>query len=84
MIVASGIGKLLAASRVVETLTKFGVDQYLPILGIMELVFAGLFIFPKTMKLGFILLSCYFSGAMAAELSHGGMTISPVIPLVLL
>ena len=50
----------------------------------MEIVFGVLFIIPATMKLGFILTSCYFAGAMAAELSHGGITISPVIPLVVL
>jgi hypothetical protein len=68
----------------VEGLAKYGVAEYITVLGIMEIVFGVLFIIPATMKLGFILTSCYFAGAMAAELSHGGITISPVIPLVVL
>jgi hypothetical protein len=47
----------------------------------MEIGFAALFIYPKTMKLGFILLSCYFAGAIATELSHG-MSFNAVMPIV--
>jgi hypothetical protein len=42
-----------------------------------------LFLFPKTIKVGFILLSCYFSGAIATEFSHNGPAINAAIPLVL-
>ena len=84
LVVGSGVGKLLAPPAMVEGLAKYGVAEYITVLGIMEIVFGVLFIIPATMKLGFILTSCYFAGAMAAELSHGGITISPVIPLVVL
>lgn len=84
LILGSGIGKLFGPPGMVEGLAKYGVAQYMTVLGIMEIVFGALFIIPSTMKLGFILTSCYFAGAMAAELSHGGITISPVIPLVVL
>jgi hypothetical protein len=33
---------------------------------------------------GFILASCYFGGAIATELSHGPLAVSPFIPIVLL
>lgn len=56
--------------------------QYLPFLGMAEVCFALLFIPRKTMKLGFILLSCYFAGAMATELSHGMTPASPTITVV--
>jgi hypothetical protein len=49
----------------------------------MEIIFAALFIYPKTMKIGFILLSCYFAGALATELSHGS-AFNAFLPLVLL
>jgi hypothetical protein len=49
----------------------------------MEIAFTALFIFPKTMKIGFILLSCYFAGALATELSHNGPLLNPVMPLAL-
>ena len=84
LVVGSGVGKLLAPPAMVEGLAKYGVAEYITVLGIMEIVFGVLFIIPATMKLGFILTSCYFAGAMAAELAHGGITISPVIPLVVL
>ena len=53
-------------------------------LGLMEIAFAILFIFPKTMRIGFILLCCYFAGAMATELSHDGSMLNPGIPLTLI
>ena len=84
IIAGSGVGKLLAAPAMVEGLAKYGVAEHMTALGIMEIVFVVLFIIPKTMKLGFILTSCYFAGAMAAELAHGGITINPVVPLILL
>src|SRR5229473_1052471 len=35
-------------------------------------------------KLGFILASCYFAGAIATELSHDVLKVSPFVPIVLL
>jgi hypothetical protein len=49
----------------------------------MEMTFIILFAFPKTMRIGFILISCYLAGAMATELSHDGSIFNPGIPLVL-
>jgi hypothetical protein len=34
------------------------------------MIITALFVVPATMKLGFILASCYFAGAIATELSH--------------
>jgi hypothetical protein len=84
MPIMSGIMKLLKSPEVVSKLSAFGVGDYLDLLGIMEIVFAGLFVYPKTMKLGFILLSCYFAGAMATDLSHGSSVVNAMIPLVLI
>ena len=42
------------------------------------------FVVPATMKLGFILASCYFGGAIATELSHDALKVNPFIPIVLL
>lgn len=56
-------------------------SPYLPVLGLLELAFVALFLYPKTMKLGFLLLTCYFAGAVAADLSHGA---SPTPAAVLL
>lgn len=61
-----------------------GLEKYNPsVLGLMEMVFIILFAIPKTMKIGFILLCCYFAGAMATELARNASMLNPGIPLVL-
>lgn len=83
MVILSGVLKLTQSAQVLETLNKVGVGQYAVLLGCMEIGFTLLFLYPKTMKLGFILLSCYFAGAIATELSHG-TPFNAVMPLVLI
>jgi hypothetical protein len=78
----SGTGKLLALPPVVELLTKMGVADHLVELGIMEISFAGLYLLPATRKLGFLLMSSYFSGALAVELAHSSAPVA-LGPLVL-
>ena len=83
LVVSSGVAKLVGSKDVVEKLTEIGVGTYIPVLGIMEILFTILFLVPKTLKLGFILLSCYFAGAIATDLSHGGSIFGPVFILTL-
>ena len=83
MAILSGVMKLTQSAQVVEGLSKVGVGSYIIPLGLMEIGFAALFLYSKTMKLGFILLSCYFAGALATELSHG-TPFNAVLPLVLI
>jgi len=62
-----------------------GLEHYNPsILGLMEMVFIILFVIPKTMRIGFILLCCYFAGAIATELSRDASILNPAIPLALI
>jgi uncharacterized membrane protein YphA (DoxX/SURF4 family) len=84
MIVLSGIMKLTNNEQVVTGMTKLGVGKFLPLLGCMEIAFTALFLFPKTRKIGFILLSCYFSGAMATDLSHGESVMAATMTLILI
>src|SRR5215472_12526450 len=79
-----GVLKLTGNARVTEEMTKVGVGRYLRLLGVMEIAFAALFVAPATMKLGFILASCYFAGAIATELSHDTLKVNPFIPIALL
>lgn len=83
MPILSGVMKLTQSPEIVATLNKVGVGQHILALGAMEIGFAALFIYPKTMKIGFILLSCYFAGAIATELSHG-TAFNAVLPIVLI
>lgn len=82
MAIMSGVFKFTQSPQVMETLAKVGVEKQVLFLGAMEVGFALLFIYPKTMKLGFILLSCYFAGAIATEMSHG-MPYNAIMPIVL-
>lgn len=82
LVVLSGIMKLSGSTEVMETLTRVGVAKYAVVLGLMEITFAALFAFPKTLRIGFILLSCYFAGALATELSHG-TPFNALMPMVL-
>lgn len=83
MAILSGVMKLTKSPQVMESLNKVGVGSHVIELGLMEIGFAALFVYPKTMKLGFILLTCYFAGALATELSHG-TPFNAITPLVLI
>jgi len=73
--------KLAAAAPLVEIYSKIGLLPYLRILGLSEILFVALFLWPRTMKMGFFLLTGYFGGAMAVEWSHGNFFIVPGIIL---
>src|SRR5258708_32601121 len=79
----SGVLKLTGNAKIVEGMAALGVGRYVRLLGVMELAFAALFVFPATMKLGFILASCYFGGAIAPRLSPHSVELHPLLPLVL-
>lgn len=83
MIIFSGIMKLTKNEQMVTSLSNVGVADYIVLLGLMEIAFTALFLYPRTFKIGFILLTCYFAGALATELSHGGNLFGPLMPLAL-
>lgn len=83
MVITSGLMKAIHLPWSVDALVKQNLPHSATVLGLMEMAFAILFIFPKTLRIGFILLSCYFAGAMATELSHDGSMLNPAIPLAL-
>ena len=74
--------KLTAQQPIVEHYTELGMQQYLNFLGIAELFFVTLFMLPRTMKIGFLLLTAYFGGAVAVEVAHQGFFIAPLIILM--
>lgn len=84
LIALSGVLKLSRSPHLVEAMTTLGVGRHLRLLGFMEVAFAVLLVVPATFKLGFLLASCYFAGAIATELSHDALKINPFIPIVLL
>jgi len=84
MAIMSGILKLTKSPKVTEPLTKAGVGQFIVVFGIAEIVFALLFLFPATRNIGFVMLVCYFSGALAVDLSHKSTIVAPLMLLSLL
>src|SRR5258705_12072152 len=84
LIGVSGLLKVTGNATVLETMRTLGVGRYVRLLGVMELAFGALFVVPATMKLGFVLASCYFGGAIATELSHDALKANPFIPIVVL
>lgn len=75
--------KLAAFPPLVDIYTKIGLVELLKPLAIAEISFVMLFIFNRTMKIGFYLLTGYFGGAMAVEISHGNFFILPAAILSL-
>ncbi len=67
----SAIMKLSHASAIVEGFSKSGLINYITLLGVIELLAVGLFLYPKTSKIGFLLLCSYLGGAIAIELASG-------------
>jgi len=84
LIALPGVMKLTGSAQVAETMRRLGVEGVTPLLGVMELTFAALYVVPATFKIGFLLASCHLAGAIATELSHGALTMNPFVPITLL
>lgn len=83
MVGLSGLMKVIHLPWSVEGLAKTNLPNSATALGLIEISFIILFAFPKTMRIGFLLISCYFAGAMGTELSHDGSIFNPAVPLIL-
>ena len=70
MVAASGIMKLTGGPEVKAALETMGAAELRVPLGLMELLFTALFVYPRTLKLGLLLLTSYFAGAIATDLTH--------------
>ena len=78
---AGSVMKLTAQPQLVEVFTKTGLLIYMKLLGAAELIFVSLFLWPPTLRIGFFLLTTYFGGAMAVELSQHIFFIMPAVIL---
>lgn len=78
MLVMSGIMKLTGAEQVVTGLTKAGLGNLVTVIGVIELLSVALFLYPKTYKIGFLLLCSYLGGALCIELAGGQPPIAAV------
>ena len=84
MIAGGAISQIVGVKSVAEDMIKAGVGEYYKGLGVLKLIFLALYLYPKTLKLGFLLLCCFFGGAMATLFSHQLNLLPPAIPLMIL
>jgi len=84
MIGAGGVSQLLGLGNIDRDMTKVGAGDYCKMIGAAKIVFVAMYFYPKTFKLGFLLLSCILAGAIATLLTHGEPLYAPVVPLVVL
>ena len=76
----SASGKLMANEEALKMATNFGLDAgSFKMLGIVELVAALLFLYPRTGVLGTLLLAAYMGGAIATHLEHGDSIVAPCV-----
>ena len=80
----SAILKFISFPFLVQSFSEMGLAQYLKVFGCAELLLALLFLYPRTMRIGFLLLTAYFGGAIAVEISHHGTFIVPSLILTLI
>lgn len=83
MMLMSAAMKISGAEQIVEGLGKAGLGSYITLFGIIELAAVVLFLIPKTMKIGFLLLCCYLGGALSIELASGQPPVAAVLLTVL-
>ena len=79
----SAFVKIFHVRPISDDLQKVGVGKFMILIGVVELSLAMLYIARRSLKLSFILLSCFFSGAIATEISHGGNFVVPAMFLAL-
>jgi hypothetical protein len=60
---AGSFMKLTAQPQLVEVFSKTGLLPYMKLLGVAELVFVSIFLWSRTVRFGFFLLTGYFGGA---------------------
>ena len=83
IIISGSVMKLTAQPQLVEVFSRSGMLPYMKGLGIAELLFVSLFLWPHSLRIGFFLLTAYFGGAMAVELSQHIFFIMPAVILTL-
>jgi len=81
MLAGGAAFKFSGTEEMINHYSQLGLLPYVKLLGGAELLFVVLFLYPRTMKLGLLLLTAQLGGAMATELSHGNTFIPPMIIL---
>ncbi len=72
ILIGSAVAKLIGREEVVTLLSSNGLKDWIMIIGLGELASIILFIIPKTMRFGALMLSAYFGGAIMFHMTHPG------------
>ena len=83
IIFMSAINKLTLDEATAEQFASHGLDGWLFTIGIGEITSLILFLIPRTMRLGLVLFSAYFGGAIMFHMSRSEDFTIPAIFLVL-
>tara|TARA_B110000008_G_scaffold278374_1_gene321972 strand:+ start:2503 stop:2805 length:303 start_codon:yes stop_codon:yes gene_type:complete len=71
---------LISSEETLAMASNIGLNgQIYTILGVLELVFVILFVFPRTGILGTFMLIAYMGGAIATHLEHGQSILVPCV-----
>ncbi len=77
----SAIMKLVGPAQVQDQFNKWGLGGWMRAIGVLELICTVLFLIPRTLAIGTLLLSAYLGGAMLTHLTHGEPPFAPAIVL---
>ena len=78
--IGSAMGKLISSEETLAMASNIGLKgQIYTVLGVLELVFVILFVFPRTGILGTFMLIAYMGGAIATHLEHGQSILVPCV-----
>lgn len=70
----------MANEEALKMASNFGLDAgSFKMLGVVELIAALLFLYPRTGVLGTLLLASYMGGAIATHLEHGESIVAPCV-----
>ena len=83
IVTTSGILKIAGIHPMLDHFITMGLSITLvKVFGAAEVIFSLLFVYPRTSKMGLLLLTGYFGGAIAAEIPFHQM-MAPMMPLAL-
>ena len=75
------LAKLFEIAMVVQLFRNWGLRPYLSSIGMLELLFLALYLYPATMRVGFFLFCSLFGGAIATTLQRDGKVLAPLTML---
>ena len=67
MLIAASIPKIFSMEFMVENMEASGSEISLPLLGIIEILCAVIFLVPRTRNIGFLFVTAFLGGVISAE-----------------